>query len=237
MTFRYPATLHCTWTSVKMAWAGRPLKAAVALGLLAAGAHPAPADAQEPCRISVLGDSLAAGYGLPEPEGFAAVLQSALRERGYDCAVLNAGVPGDTSAGGRSRVDWTLADEPSHVIVELGANDGLRALPVPQMEDNLAGILQSVQQAGLPVLLAGMLAPPNLGETYTQAFAEVFPRLADQFDVPLYPFFLEGVALDPALNQEDRIHPNKAGVERIVANILPTVTAWLDATGVPGEPS
>lgn len=221
-----------------MARAMGPLKAALALGLLAAAAPISPAQAQDDgCRISVLGDSLAAGYGLAEGEGFTAVLESALRERGYACTVLNAAVPGDTSAGGRARVDWTLADRPSHVIVELGANDGLRALPVPQMEANLAGILSSIQAAGLPTLLTGMLAPANLGETYTSAFAEVFPRLSQQFGVPLYPFFLEGVALDPAFNLADRVHPNQAGVQRIVANILPIVTAWLDETGVPADPT
>src|SRR5919106_281424 len=182
------------------------------------------------CRIAVLGDSLTAAYGLDVAEGFPARLEHALRERGYDCAVLDAGVSGDTSAGGLARLDWMLADEPSHVIVELGGNDGLRALPVEQMAGNLDGSITRLKDEDIPVLLTGMLAPPNLGRDYGDAFAAVFPELAEQHHVPLYPFFLEGVAGDELLNQGDGIHPTAEGIAIIVENILPTVTDWLDAT-------
>ena len=203
------------------------LKAAVLIAALV----PLPAAAQA-CRIAVLGDSLTAGLGLEIEEAFPAELEEALRERGYGCAVVDAGVSGDTSAGGRSRLDWTLGGErPTHMIIELGGNDGLRALPVEQMEANLDAILTRLGEEGIPALLTGMLPPPNLGRDYSQRFQAVFPRLAEQHDVPLYPFFLEGVAADPALNQPDGIHPNEAGVDEIVRRIVPVVTAWLDATG------
>lgn len=181
------------------------------------------------CRIAVLGDSLASSYGIDLAEGFPAQLEQRLGEAGYDCEVLDAGVAGDTSAGGRARLDWLLADQPSHVIVELGGNDGLRALPPEEMERNLDAIISQLRDDGIPVLLAGMLAPPNLGREYGATFAAVFPRLAEKHDVPLYPFFLDGVALDPELNQPDGIHPTAAGIERIVDGILPTVKAWLDS--------
>ena len=192
--------------------------------LLATGAEAAA------CRIAVLGDSLTAAYGLDVADGFPARLEQALREQGYDCAVLDAGVSGDTTAGGLSRLDWMLADEPSHVIVELGANDGLRALPAEQMEQNLEGIITRLQDEGIPVLLTGMLAPPNLGRDYGAAFEAVFPRLAQEHDVPLYPFFLDGVAGEALLNQGDGVHPTADGIATIVERILPTVTDWLDAT-------
>ncbi|MGH6913134.1 MAG: arylesterase, partial [Geminicoccales bacterium] len=127
-------------------------------------------------------------------------------------------------------LDWMLADQPSHVIVELGGNDGLRALPPEAMSQNLDAIIGRLQDEGVAVLLTGMLAPPNLGREYGAAFQAVFPALAEKHDVPLYPFFLEGVAGDALLNQRDGIHPTAEGVAIIVENILPTVTAWLDAT-------
>jgi acyl-CoA thioesterase I len=182
------------------------------------------------CRIAVLGDSLTAAYGLDVADGFPAKLEQALRERGYHCAVLDAGVSGDTSAGGLARLDWMLADQPSHVIVELGGNDGLRALPVEQMAQNLDGIITRLKDEGIPVLLTGMLAPPNLGRDYGAAFEAVFPRLAEEHDLPFYPFFLDGVAGEIKLNQGDGIHPTAEGVAIIVERILPTVTDWLDAT-------
>jgi acyl-CoA thioesterase I len=179
----------------------------------------------------VLGDSLAAAYGLPVEEGFPAQLERRLRTEGYDCVVLDAGVGGDTTAGGLARLDWALADQPSHVIVELGGNDGLRGLPPEQMEQNLDAIVGRLRDDGVAVLLAGMLAPPNLGRTYGEAFEAVFARVAERHDVPLYRFFLDGVAGDPDLNQPDGIHPTAAGIAVIVERILPTVTGWLDRTG------
>jgi acyl-CoA thioesterase-1 len=190
--------------------------------LLAAPSHAAD------CQIAVLGDSLTAAYGLDLSAGFPAQLERRLQEQGYACAVLDYGVSGDTSAGGLARLDWTLADRPSHVILELGANDGLRGLPPEQMAKNLDQIIARLQAEQIPVLLTGMLAPPNLGQEYSGAFQAVFTDLAAKHEVPLYPFFLDGVAGNPALNQPDGIHPTEEGVAIIVDGILPTVTAWLD---------
>jgi acyl-CoA thioesterase-1 len=184
--------------------------------------------AAQACRISVLGDSLTAAYGIAIEDGFPAQLELALDKKDYDCEVLDAGVSGDTTAGGLARLDWMLADQPTHVIVELGANDGLRGLPTDQMEDNLDAIITRLKQDELSVLLTGMLPPPNLGKDYTEAFAQVFEDLAKDHAIPLYPFFLDGVAADPSLNQPDQIHPNAAGVQVIVERILPTVTTWLN---------
>jgi acyl-CoA thioesterase I len=189
------------------------------------------ATANAECRIAVLGDSLTTAYGLALEEGFPAQLQRALRAAGHDCEVLDAGVAGDTSAGGLARLEWALADGPSHVIVELGGNDALRGLPPEQMEANLDAIVSRLEAEGLPVMLMGMLAPPNLGRRYGEAFAAVFPRVAERYDVPLYRFFLDGVAGNPELNQPDGVHPTAQGVGIIVERILPTVTEWLDRSG------
>ena len=204
------------------------LKAALALAVLLGVAA---ATANDACRIAVLGDSLATAYGLAVEEGFPAQLERRLRAEGYDCVVLDAGVGGDTTAGGLARLDWALADRPSHVIVELGGNDGLRALPPEQMEQNLDAIVSRLRNDGVAVLLAGMRAPPNLGRAYGEVFEAVFARVAQRHDVPLYPFFLEGVAGDPRLNQPDGVHPTADGIAIIVERILPAVTAWLERTG------
>jgi acyl-CoA thioesterase-1 len=204
------------------------LKIALALAIVQG---PSVALANEACRIAVLGDSLATAYGLAVEQGFPAQLQRRLRAEGYDCLVLDAGVGGDTTAGGLARLDWALADRPSHVIVELGGNDGLRALPPEQMERNLDAIISRLRDDGVAVLLAGMLAPPNLGRSYGDAFEAVFNRVAERHDVPLYPFFLEGVAGDPELNQPDGIHPTAEGVAIIVERMLPSVTDWLERSG------
>lgn len=204
------------------------LKAALALAVLLGAAA---ATANDACRIAVLGDSLATAYGLAVEEGFPAQLERRLRAEGYDCVVLDAGVGGDTTAGGLARLDWALADRPSHVIVELGGNDGLRALPPEQMEQNLDAIVSRLRNSGVAVLLAGMRAPPNLGRAYGEVFEAVFARVAQRHDVPLYPFFLEGVAGDPGLNQPDGVHPTADGIAIIVERILPAVTAWLERTG------
>jgi acyl-CoA thioesterase-1 len=195
------------------------------------------ATANDVCRIAVLGDSLTTAYGLAVEEGFPAQLQRRLRDAGYDCAVLDAGAGGDTTAGGLARLEWTLGDRPSHVIVELGANDGLRALPPAQMEQNLDAIVGRLQADDVPVLLAGMRAPPNLGRNYGDAFEAVFPRVAERHDVPLYPFFLDGVAGHPELNQGDGIHPTAAGIAVIVERILPTVKEWLNQADAASEPA
>jgi acyl-CoA thioesterase I len=209
----------------------------VSLLIIVAPAAPEPAAAAEPCRIAVLGDSLTSGYGLDLEEAFPARLAAALDRAGLECEVVDAGVTGDTSAGARARLDWLLADRPSHVIIELGGNDALRALPPEQMAENLDAILARLDEAGIEALLAGMYAPPNLGPEYVEAFAAVFPRLAREHGVPLYPFFLEGVAGDPALNQPDGIHPSAEGVEVIVRRMLPLMIAWLADRPAGGRPT
>jgi acyl-CoA thioesterase I len=185
-----------------------------------------------PCRIAVLGDSLASAYGVAVEEGFPAQLESALEAQGFACTVIDAGVSGDTSAGGRSRLDWVLADEPSHLLVELGGNDALRALPVEQLAANLDAIVAGARQRGVAVFLAGMLAPPNLGRSYTDAFRQAYLDVAERHDVPLYPFFLEGVVTEPDLMQPDGIHPGAPGVQEIVRRILPAIGTWLAETSV-----
>lgn len=194
--------------------------------LLAAVLAAAPAEA-ETLRLLVLGDSLSAGYGLAQDEAFPAVLQRKLADAGHDVSVLNAGVSGDTTAGGKSRLGWSLAEDPDAAIVELGGNDGLRGLDPQETYRNLDAILAQLDQAGVPALLAGMRAPPNLGDEYGREFAAVYDRLAEAHDVVYYPFFLAGVAAEPALNQDDGIHPNAEGVEEIVRRILPAVETLL----------
>lgn len=177
----------------------------------------------EPITILGLGDSLMAGYGLAERDAFTTQLEAALKDRGHDVRIINAGVSGDTSAGGRARLEWSLAEKPDAAIVELGANDGLRGLSPEAMRDNLDSILAALQRRGIPTLLAGMRAPPNLGRDYGDAFAEAYAGLAERHDVVFYPFFLDGVAAEAALNQADGIHPNAAGVAVIVERIVPKV--------------
>lgn len=179
-------------------------------------------DGSDAIRILALGDSLTAGYGLDDLDlAFPARLQEELRALGHDVEVLDAGISGDTTAGGRSRLDWSLAEKPDAVIVELGGNDGLRAVDPDVTYENLKAIITRLQDEGLPVLLAGMMAPPNLGREYGDRFYGGYTRLAADYDVVFYPFFLDGVAGDPALNQADRIHPNEDGVNVIVEKILP----------------
>jgi acyl-CoA thioesterase-1 len=180
------------------------------------------AEARE-VRILALGDSLTAGYGLARPEGFVAQLEAALRAKGIPARVLDGGVSGDTTAGGRARLDWALADRPDVAIVALGGNDGLRAIPPEATHANLDAILRRLAERNVPALLAGMLAPPNLGAEYGEAFRGAFERLAREHDVVFYPFFLDGVAAEPALNQPDGIHPNARGVAVMVERILPAV--------------
>ena len=174
--------------------------------------------------ILALGDSLTAGYGLAQSDAFPVQLQAGLRAAGlHDAAVINGGVSGDTSAGGRARVDWLL-DGPVHlVIVELGANDGLRGLDPTETRKNLDAILANLAQRAIPVLLSGMLAPPNLGEDYGRAFNSIYPDLAKKYGVMLDAFFLQGVATDSTLNQADGLHPNAQGVAVIVKRLVPQI--------------
>lgn len=183
--------------------------------------------ADQSITILALGDSLTAGYGLEQGEGFTDQLQARLVEAGHQVHVINAGVSGDTSAGGRSRLDWLLTPEIDAVIVELGANDGLRGLDPAQTRDNLDWIMNRLREKGLPVLLSGMVAPPNLGADYGREFNSIYPDLAETYGAVFDPFFLEGVAAEPTLNQNDGIHPTAEGVGVIVARILPHAEALI----------
>jgi acyl-CoA thioesterase-1 len=180
-----------------------------------------------PPRLLVLGDSLTAGYGLPHSDGFQARLQQALEVRGHPATIIDGAVSGDTSAGGRARLDWAMADGVDAVIVELGANDGLRGLDPKDMEANLAAILDALAAKHIPVLLTGMFAPPNLGQDYQTSFRAVFDRLGTRSGLLYDPFFLQDVALQPDLFQADGLHPNADGVKREVARLLPLVEQLL----------
>lgn len=184
--------------------------------------------AARPVTLLALGDSLTAGYGLQPSDAFPVKLEAALRAKGHDVKVINAGVSGDTALDGASRLDWALAEPVDAVIVELGANDALRGLPVPQAEAALDQLLATLAEKNIPALLAGMRAPPNLGPDYQKAFDGMYPRLAEKHGVPLYPFFLDGVAADTGLNQADGMHPNPAGVDVIVQRILPSVEKLIE---------
>ena len=184
--------------------------------------------AKEPVRILVLGDSLAAGFGLAAPDSFPAKLEAGLKAVGIAATVINGGVSGETTAGGLARLSWMLdGAKADAVIVELGANDGLRGLDPRATRANLDTILARLRARNLPVLLAGMRAPPNLGPEFGAGFEALYPELARKHDAVLYPFFLDGVAAVPELNQDDRIHPNARGVDVIVQRILPFVRTLL----------
>jgi acyl-CoA thioesterase-1 len=176
-----------------------------------------------PVKILALGSSLTQGYGLPPGTEFTVQLQAALKAAGIDAVVTNAGVSGDTSAGGLARLDWSLADHPDVVILELGSNDMLRGIPPAVTEKNLRAILDKLRGAQVKVLLTGMHAQRNLGAEYVKQFDTIYPRLAKDYNVLFYPFFLDGVALNPKLNQADGMHPNPAGVKVVVARMLPYV--------------
>jgi len=190
-----------------------------------------PAQASESCKgktITVFGDSLVAGYGLGPGEAFPEQLAVSLRSRGYALEVLNAGVSGDTTSGGLSRLDWSLGEASDVVILELGANDALRGIPVEITENNLDQMIARIKEKAGTVLLAGMQAPPNMGADYGNRFNAIYPKLAEKHDIALYPFFLEGVAAIPDLNQVDGIHPTKQGIAEIVRRVQPDVIRILD---------
>lgn len=206
----------------------------IALILLSVTVQPGRAEGSagaDVLRILVLGDSLTAGYGIAADDAFPNQLQWALLAAGHRVTVVNAGVTGDTSAGGLSRLEWALADRPDIVILELGGNDALRGLAPEQTRDNLERIIVRLKQAGVDVLLAGMLAPRNLGSDYYSKFDNLYPELADQHGIPLYPFFLEGVTGEARLNLADGIHPNKQGVRVVVEKILPYVETLIKDRG------
>lgn len=185
----------------------------------------APPASGKPIRLVALGDSLSAGYQLGPKDAFPVVLEAALRARGLDVTVENAGVSGDTASGGLERLDWSVPDGTDGVILELGANDALRGIDPKITEAALDAALARLKARGIPVLLAGMYAPRNNGEVYVKAFDAIYPRLAAKHGVALYPFFLDGVQGEPSLNLADGIHPNPQGVRVIVSRILPAVEA------------
>ncbi|MCP3404120.1 arylesterase [Bradyrhizobium sp. CCGB01] len=189
--------------------------------------NPAWAEATKPVKLVVLGDSLSAGLGLQVQEAFPTKLQKALQAKGIAVDMTNAGVSGDTSSGGRDRLDWSVPDGTDGVIIELGANDALRGIDPDLTRTALTDIVARLKARKIAVMLCGMLAPPNYGAEYAARFNSIYPDLAKKFDVPLYPFFLDGVAADAKLNQADGIHPTAAGVDIIVGNIMPTVEAFL----------
>jgi acyl-CoA thioesterase I len=205
------------------------LSPAIVAGLvLMSTALVAPAQAQTPIKLAVLGDSLSAGYGLPLAAAFPAKLQTALRAKGLKVDILNAGVSGDTTSGGRDRLDWSIPEGTEAVLVELGANDALRGLDPKVTKGALEDIIKKLQARKIAVMLAGMLAPPNYGPDYAAKFDPIYADLAKAYDVPLYPFFLDGVASEAKLNQADGIHPTAEGIDIIVARILPSVEAFLN---------
>lgn len=170
--------------------------------------------------IIFLGDSLTAGFGLDEPQAFPAIVEKSLIEAGHAVRVVNAGISGDTTAGGLARLDWLLRQEPDILVVGLGGNDGLRGVPLESSEANLRAILERAKSQSIRLLLAGMLIPPNYGQDYTEHFAGIYPRLAEELDIPLIPFLLEGVAAQPELNLADGIHPNVQGQLIVARTVL-----------------
>jgi acyl-CoA thioesterase-1 len=204
---------------------------ALILALMAASglhAQSAPIKPAAPIKLAILGDSLAAGYGVRPGEAIPVRLEAALKAAGRNVSVINHGVSGDTTAGGLERIDWMMADKPDIVLVELGGNDALRGSDPAGTERNLDAIITKLKAAGVTVWLAGMLAPRNFGPEYATQFDGLYRKLADKHGVPLYPFFLDGVAQDPAFNQPDGIHPNPKGVDVVVERLLPFITKNLD---------
>jgi len=208
----------------------KPLRTLVAILVLLAGWLGLLAAARaesRPIRIVAFGDSLMAGYGIAEAAAFPAVLERALRQRGHDVAVVNAGVSGDTASGGLGRLDWSVPDGVDGVILELGANDMLRGVDPEVTRAALDAIVRRLGERGVPVMLAGMVAAPNLGAAFAERFDAIYRDLARTYGLVLYPFFLEGVADDPNLNLSDGLHPSPTGVARIVEGILPSVETFL----------
>lgn len=188
---------------------------------------PTRAGAAEEIKLVGFGDSLMAAYNLQASEGFPARLEAALRERGHTVSITDAGVSGDTTSGGLARLDWSVPDGTDGVILELGANDALRGLPPEKTRDNLDAMIKRLQERGIAVLLAGMLAPPNMGGDYETTFNAIYPDLAGKYDVTLYPFFLDGVTTNPDMLLNDGMHPNPNGINTMVENILPVAEQFL----------
>ncbi|MBU2487714.1 MAG: arylesterase [Alphaproteobacteria bacterium] len=196
----------------------------LALGVATA---PRPVSAADAVTLVGFGDSLMAAYNLQASEGFPARLEAALRERGHDVTIIDAGVSGDTTSGGLARLDWSIPDGVDGVILELGANDALRGLPPEKTRENLEAMIARLKQRGIAVLLAGMLAPPNMGAGYETAFNAIYPELAAKYDVPLYPFFLDGVTGNPDMLLSDGMHPNTSGINTMVEKFVPVAEEFL----------
>ena len=220
----------------------RPLAVVASLAAAAGGLAPAQAlrpsppapTAGTPPVVVFLGDSLTAGFGLAAEEAFPALVAAAFAERGKPIRAINAGVSGDTTAGGLRRLDWALKSRPQVVVVALGANDGLRGQPLQSIEANLNAIVEKARAAGARVLLAGMLMPPNYGGEYASGFAAIYPRVAKQLGIPLVPFLLEGVAGHPELNQPDGIHPTAEGQRVVARNVEPYLAELVAAAPAAG---
>ena len=178
-------------------------------------------------RLMVFGDSLVAGYGLPAEQGFTSQLQDRLSANGFTIEILNAGVSGDTSAGGSARLDWALSEQPDYVMIVLGGNDLLRGLDPGATRQNLDQIMARLAELNIKTFLCGMLAPLNLGPEYSREFNPIYPELAQKYDLAFYPFFLQDVALVPGLNQRDGLHPNADGVEKIIDGMMPVLSQFL----------
>lgn len=191
--------------------------------------------AAEPLQLVGLGDSLMAGYQLPQEDALPAQLQQQLAAKGHDVVITNAGVSGDTTSGGLARVDWSVPDGTDGVILELGANDALRGIPPEQTENNLEQIITRLKERNIPILLVGMLAPPNMGEDYGNKFNAIYPRLAEKHGLPLYPFVLDGVITDRSLLLEDGMHPNTKGLQIMAERMLPLAESWV--AGIKGQPN
>lgn len=207
------------------------MKASLAAALAALLLMAAPALAGDPSRpvtVLALGDSLFAGYGLPAGRSVPDLLAERLRREGYDVRMVNAGISGDTSGGGLSRLPWLLRERPDVVMLELGANDGLMGMPPENLEKNLAAMLDLLAEKKIPVLLAGMRSLANYGPDYAARFDAVYPRLAGKYGAALLPFLLEGVAMRPELNQADGIHPNEAGAAKVADNLHPLLKGLVD---------
>lgn len=201
-----------------------------------AGLSASPAASQQQAvELVGFGDSLMAGYQLAPNESYTAQLEAALKAKGRNVTVANAGVSGDTTSGGLSRVDWSVPDGAAGVILELGANDALRGVPPAETEKNLDAIIARLKDRGIPVLLAGMIAPPNMGGDYSTRYNEIYPRLAEKYDLPLYPFFLDGVVAVSGTQLEDGMHPNARGVAIMVERSLPAVERFIDEIGSGGN--
>lgn len=213
-----------------MTFKAQLLHFAVILLALTAGPRIA---AAEPLQLVGLGDSLMAGYQLPQEDALPAQLQRQLVAKGHEVVIANAGVSGDTTSGGLSRVDWSVPEGTDGVILELGANDALRGIAPEQTEKNLDQIITRLKDRKIPILLVGMLAPPNMGDDYGKRFNAIYPRLAEKYDLPLYPFVLDGVITDRSLLLEDGMHPNTKGLEIMAERMLPLAESWVE--GIKGQ--